>query len=45
MTGVSEVTITEGEKPFKVKYDKSKVSPDQLIAALEKAGEAATVKK
>ena len=39
--GVSKVEITEGEQPFKVTYDPSKVKIDELLDKLAKAGEPA----
>ncbi|MDF1837062.1 MAG: hypothetical protein P1V35_04265 [Planctomycetota bacterium] len=33
------VDLKVGKKDFSVKYDKDKVNPDQIMAAIEKAGE------
>ena len=40
---MQSIDITVGEKPFTVKYDKSKVDTEQMLAALKTAGEPAKV--
>lgn len=37
--GVSNVDVTAGKREFCVTYDPETVSPDTLVAAIEKAGE------
>ncbi|MFT5058323.1 MAG: copper chaperone CopZ [Planctomycetota bacterium] len=36
---VEIVDLEVGTRAFSVKYDKSKISPEQIIAAVSKAGE------
>ena len=39
------VDLKVGNRDFSVKYDKSKVKPEQILAAIEKAGEKLTQTK
>lgn len=37
--GLEIVDLKVGKRAFSVKYDKSKIKPEQILAAVEKAGE------
>jgi copper chaperone CopZ len=39
MPGIAKVDIKAGNKDFTVDYDPGKVKPDEIVAALVKAGE------
>ncbi len=43
--GLEIVDLKVGKKDFSVKYDKNKVKPEQIMAAIEKAGEKLTQTK
>ncbi len=45
MPGITGVEITAGNPDFTVNYDGDKVKVDQMLAALDKAGEPATKKE
>jgi copper chaperone CopZ len=42
--GVAAIDVVPGRKTVWVAYDPAKVSPEQLLAAVEKAGEPAELK-
>ena len=42
MEGVEIVELTEGEKPFKIKFDPKKTELAKILAALKDAGEPAS---
>ena len=44
LNGISTIQIAVGEPKFSVTFDEQKVAVPEILAALEKAGETATVR-